>query len=305
MNLYHLRFIQTAVRHRFNLTATAQACFSSQSAVSRAITELEDELGVAIFMRHGKRLTGLTKPGELVVEHVAVLMRELGNLKRIGEQFRVKDQGNLRLAATHTQVRYVLPDPLARFRQQYPQITISLHQGTPEEVARMLIDEVADIGMATEAVAEYSQLSSLPCYEWQHMLIMPNKHALAKRKKFHLADLVRYPLITYHPSFSGRKDIDAAFAQEKLNPHIALEAMDADVIQTYVQSGLGLGIVSEMAVRQVKYTDLVAHPVGYLFGQQTARLAFKKGVYLPEFVYTLASLINPDITPEQIQGIKK
>jgi len=296
MNLHQFRFVQEAARRNLNLTEAAKALHTSQPGVSKAIIELEEELGVDIFARHGKRLKRITEPGQHVLKSIEVIMREVGNLKRIGEQYSAQDSGTLSIAATHTQARYVLPERVAALRAAYPKVNISLHQGAPDQVARMLIDEVAEIGIATESLAAYSELVTLPCYEWQHMLVLPVDHPLALQDRITLEDVAKEPLITYHPSFTGRTKIDQAFAARKLEPRIALEAIDSDVIKTYVRLGLGVGIAAEMAVKDVQEdggkSGLVVRPAGQLFGINVARVAFKRSAYLRNFVYTFAELLS-------------
>jgi len=293
MNLHQFRFVQEAARRNLNLTEAAKALHTSQPGVSKAIIELEEELGVEIFARHGKRLKRITEPGQHVLRSIEMIMREVGNLKRIGEQFSAQDSGTLSIATTHTQARYVLPVPVAKLREAYPKVNISLHQGSPEQVARMVIDEVAEIGIATEALPDQRELVTLPCYEWQHMLVLPPSHPLARKERISLEDLAPEPLITYHPAFTGRTRIDSAFAQRKLQPRIALEAIDSDVIKTYVSLGLGIGIVAEMAVREEgSHVDLAVRPLGHLFGQNVARVAFKRSAYLRNFVYKFAELLS-------------
>jgi LysR family transcriptional regulator, cys regulon transcriptional activator len=295
MNLHQFRFVQEAVRRNLNLTEAAKALHTSQPGVSKAIIELEEELGVEIFARHGKRLKRVTEPGQHVLQSIELIMREVGNLKRIGEQYSAQDSGTLSIATTHTQARYVLPVPVAKLREAYPKVNISLHQGSPDQVARMVIDEVAEIGIATESLSAYPELVTLPCYEWQHVLVLPPAHPLARKERITLEDIAAEPLVTYHPSFTGRTRIDAAFAQKKLQPRIALEAIDSDVIKTYVRLGLGVGIVAEMAVRDDGAggnADLAVRPLGHLFGQNLARVAFKRGAYLRNFVYRFAELLS-------------
>jgi len=296
MNLHQFRFVQEAVRRNLNLTETAKALHTSQPGISKAIIELEEELGVEIFARHGKRLKRVTEPGEHVLKSVDLIMREVGNLRRIGEQYSKQDSGTLSIATTHTQARYVLPQPVAKLREAFPKVNVSLHQGSPDQVAQMLMDEVAEIGIATESLAQYAGLITLPCYEWQHMLVLPITHPLANNIDITLQDLALEPLITYHPSFTGRTKIDQAFAAKHLNPRIALEAIDSDVIKTYVRLGLGVGIVAEMAIKDDgTNSDLIAIPAGHLFGVNVARVAFKRSAYLRNFVYTFAELLSSNL----------
>ena len=292
MNLHQFRFVQEAARRGLNLTEAAKALHTSQPGVSKAIIELEEELGIDIFTRHGKRLKRITEPGQHVLDSIAIILREVGNLKRIGEQYSAQDSGMLSIATTHTQARYVLPVPVAKLRERYPKVNISLHQGAPDQVARMVIEETAEIGIATESLANYPELVTLPCYEWQHVLVLPAAHALSKKERLTLEDIAFEPLITYHPSFTGRTRIDNAFAQRQLTPRVVLEAIDSDVIKTYVRLGLGIGIVAEMAVAADKDTDLATRPLGQLLGQNVARIALKRGAYLRDFVYHFASLLS-------------
>jgi LysR family transcriptional regulator, cys regulon transcriptional activator len=300
MNLHQFRFVQEAARRNLNLTETAKALHTSQPGISKAILELESELGVDIFTRHGKRLRRVTEPGAEVLRVIDIIMREIGNLKRIGEEYSKQDSGTLSIATTHTQARYVLPGPVAALRKRYPKVTVSLHQGTPEQVARMLREDVAEVGLATESLSRFDDLVSLPCYEWRHMAVLQAQHPLAAVERLTLEQLAVEPLISYHPSFTGRTRIDEAFAHRDLQPHIVLEAIDSDVIKTYVRLGMGVGIVAEMAVRDdpafAPGGDLVARPVGHLFGQNVARLAFKRGAYLRNFVYALVESLSPRLT---------
>ena len=292
MNLHQFRFVQEAARRNLNLTEAAKALHTSHPGVSKAIIELEEELGIEIFTRHGKRLKRVTEPGQHVLRSIEVILREVGNLKRIGEQYSAEDSGTLSIATTHTQARYVLPVPVAKLRATYPKVNISLHQGAPAQVAQMVLDEVAEIGIATESLSDYPDLVTLPCYEWEHVLVIPKTHPLAAKSRITLEDLAAEPIITYHPSFTGRTRIDKAFAAKHLTPRIALEAIDSDVIKTYVRLGMGVGIVAEMAVRDSTDDDLVVRPGAQLFGKNTARIAFKRSAYLRNFVYDFATLLS-------------
>lgn len=304
MNLHQFRFVQAAARHKLNLTEAAKVLHTSQPGISKAIIELEEELGIEIFARHGKRLKRITEPGQQVLRSIELIMREVGNLKRVGEEYSAQDSGTLSIATTHTQARYVLPEPVAKLRSMLPKVNLSLHQGTPEQVAHMVIEELAEIGIATESLADYEELVTLPCYEWQHMLVLPAGHPLAVKQRLSLEDLAAQPLITYHPSFTGRARIDQAFSQRRLKPNIVLEAIDSDVIKTYVKLGVGLGIAAEMSVREIgtqaREGELVARPLGQLFGHNLARVAFKRGAYLRNFVYQFAELLSERLSRELV-----
>ena len=300
MNLHQFRFVQEAARRNLNLTETAKALHTSQPGISKAILELEEELGVDIFARHGKRLRRVTEPGRQVLQSIEIIMREVANLRRIGEDYSRQEAGTLSIAATHTQARYVLPTPVAALRTRYPKVAVSLHQGTPDDVAQMILDDAAEIGMATERLTQYEELVTLPCYEWRHVAVVPVGHPLARVERPTLEQLAHEPLISYHPSFTGRSKIDAAFEQRGLKPNFALEAIDSDVIKTYVRLGLGVGIVAEMAVKGELAGDLLVRPVGHLFGQSVARVAFKRGAYLRNFVYRFAELLSDRLTRELV-----
>jgi LysR family cys regulon transcriptional activator len=302
MNLHQFRFVQEAVRRNLNLTETAKALFTSQPGISKAILELEEELGVDIFARHGKRLKRVTEPGQLVLKSIETIMREVANLKRIGEEFSKQDQGTLSIATTHTQARYFLPEPVAKLRLRYPRVQVVLHQGVPDQVAHMLLDDVADIGLATESLSTHEDLVSMPCYEWQHVLVVPAGHPLAMEERPSLEQLAAHPLVLYHPTVTGRTRIDQAFARARLKPQVALEAIDSDVIKTYVRLGLGIGIVTELAMRDPALdTDLVARPLGHLFGTNVTRVAFKRSAYLRQFVLAFAEMLSPRLTPTLIE----
>jgi LysR family transcriptional regulator, cys regulon transcriptional activator len=302
MNLHQFRFVQEAVRRNLNLTETAKALFTSQPGISKAILELEEELGVDIFARHGKRLKRVTEPGLLVLKSVEVILREVANLKRIGEEYSKQDAGTLSIATTHTQARYFLPNPVAQLRKRYPRVQVVLHQGVPDQVARMLLDDVAEIGVATEALASHPDLISLPCYDWQHVLVVPAGHPLAHEERPTLELLAAHPLVLYHPTVTGRTRIDEAFARARLKPTVALEAIDSDVIKTYVRLGLGVGVVTELAMQtDPPEPGLVWRPLGHLFGSNVTRVAFKRSAYLRQFVLAFAEMLSPRLNAALIQ----
>ncbi|BBU26841.1 transcriptional regulator CysB-like protein [Caballeronia pedi] len=301
MNLHQFRFVREAVRQNFNLTEAAKALYTSQPGVSKAIIELEDELGVEIFTRHGKRVRSLTEPGRIILASVEKILQEVESLKRVGKDYAAQDQGNLVIAATHTQARYSLPAAIAEFKKRFPKVHLSILQGSPTQVAEMVIHDQADIAIATEAIANYKELVSLPCFQWQHLAVMLPDHPLLERKTLTLDDLAQFPIITYEASFAGRTKINQAFALRNLTPDIVLEAIDADVIKTYVELGLGVGILADIAFNPERDKHLRAMPVGHLFGTNVTRLALKQGAYLRSYVYTLVELLSPSLNRKLIE----
>lgn len=303
MNLHQLRFVREAVRQNFNLTEAARALYTSQPGVSKAIIELEEELGVDIFTRHGKRIRGLTEPGRAVLKSVEVIMQEIEGLKRIGKEYAAQDSGSLTIATTHTQARYALPKVVQAFAQKYPKVRLSLLQGNPKQIADMVLKDQADLAIATESIAEVNGLVTLPCYQWEHVVVVPHEHPLASLKGATLEELAKYPIITYDAAFTGRNKIDHAFSLRDLKPDILLEAIDADVIKTYVELGMGVGIIASMAYDAERDKNLKAIPVGHLFGSNLSRLAIKQGAYLRSYVYTFMELLAPTLNRKLIEQV--
>lgn len=303
MNLHQLRFVREAVRQNFNLTEAAKALFTSQPGVSKAIIELEEELGIDIFTRHGKRIRGLTEPGRAVLKSVELIMQEIDGLKRIGKEFAANDSGSLTIATTHTQARYSLPKVVHSFTQKFPKVRLSLLQGNPKQVAEMVLRDQADIAIATESIAEVEGLVTIPCYQWEHVVVVPPDHPLLKSKGITLEEIAAYPLITYDTAFSGRAKIDHAFAVRNLKPDVLLEAIDADVIKTYVELGLGVGIIAGVAFDAERDKNLRSVSVGHLFGTNVSRVALKQGAYLRSYVYTFIELLAPTLTRKMIEQV--
>ena len=308
MNLQQFRFIRETIRRDFNLTEAARSLFTSQPGVSKAILEFEDELGVQIFERHGKRIKGLTKPGRSVAVVVERIMCEIDNLKKVSDEYARRDEGSLVIACTHTQARYVLPKIIPTFRQHFPKVHLSLAEGSPPQLAEMVLNGQADLAIATESLALTPGLATLPCYSWSHAVVVRPEHplvALSGKKNFVLTleHLASYPVITYDRAFSGRGSVDRAFEAQGLRPDIVLEAIDADVIKTYVDVGLGIGIIAGMAYEPHRDTNLVCIPAGHLFGEQTTRVALKSGVFLRDYVYTFISMLTPELDADRIREL--
>jgi LysR family cys regulon transcriptional activator len=303
MNFQQLRIIRESVRRGYNLTEVANALFTSQSGVSKHIKELEDELGVEIFVRKGKRLLGLTEPGKELAVMVERMLLEAANIKRLAEQYSQRDVGQLVVATTHTQARYALPDIVTRFMQAYPKVHLRLHQGSPGEIVQMLLDGEADIGIATEALAEIEELASLPFYAWHHTVIVPAGHALEGVAPLTLEAVAEHPVITYHEGFTGRTRVDQAFAAHGLTPDIVMSALDADVIKAYVELGLGVGIIASMAFDAARDTRLRILDSRHLFAQNTTRVAIRRGHYLRGYANHFVQLCVPDLDADTISEV--
>lgn len=305
MNFQQLRAVREAVRRGFNLTEAAAALHTSQPGVSRQIRELEDELGVAIFLRAGKRLTGLTAAGATMLPLVEALLLDAQNLQRAGADFASAGQGRLTIAATHSQARYALPAAVRDFSLAHPGVQLRLHQGSPAQIARWLLDGEADIGIATEGLADEPGLMSLPCYTWTHCVVVQPGHALAAAaaagQPLTLQALAQFPVITYEAGYTGRRHIDEAFARQGLAPNIVLEAMDADVVKTYAELGMGVGIIASIAFDEERDLQLRALDARHLFASNTTRLALRRGSWLREYAYAFITQFAPPLSKALVQ----
>lgn len=300
MNLQQLRIVREAVQQNFNLTEVAAALFTSQSGVSKHIKDLEDELGVELFQRRGKRLLGLTEPGKELAVVVDRMLQDVRNIKRLAQQFSSADQGQLTIATTHTQARYALPQVVARFKAAYPRVHLVLHQGSPQEIVSLLQSGEADIGIATEALGKDDAFVTFPFYEWRHAVVVPEGHALT-RQPLTLEALAEQPLITYHEGYTGRARIDASFAAAGLAPDVVMSALDADVIKTYVQIGLGVGVIAAMAFEPGRDSDLQLIDASHLFPPNTTRIALKRGHYLRGFAYRFLQECVAELTEDAVR----
>ena len=294
MNFQQLKIIRETVRQGFNLTQVAQVLFTSQPGVSRNIIELEEELGIEIFVRRGKRLLGLTEPGKELVSAVDQILANAHNLKKIAEQFSNKEVGQLSIATTHTQARYALPGLIKWFKTDYPKVHLALQQGSPSEIASLLISGDADIGIATENLKNIPELVTFPFYSWNHAIVVRKDHPLTKEKKLTLETIADYPIITYHEGYTGRAAIDKTFDDAKLVTDIVLSAIDADVIKTYVELDMGVGIIASMAYSAEKDRELALLPADHLFFKSTTVAAVRRGSYLRSYAYAFLEKLCPD-----------
>jgi LysR family cys regulon transcriptional activator len=296
MKLQQLRYACEVMRRGLSVSAAAGALHTSQPGVSKQIKGLEDELGVEIFVRHGKRIAAVTEPGKAVLAIAERILAEAGNLKRAGEEFANQKLGTLTVATTHTQARYALPKAVAAFKKRYPGVRLVLHQGNPTQVCEMVRAGEADLAIATEAIAEYPELVSLPCYQWNRCVVVPPGHALLKEKPLTLEAIARYPVVTYDFAFAGRSQINKAFEKRGLAPNVVLTALDSDVIKTYVELGLGIGILASMGFDAKRDRGLHALDASHLFESSTTRLGIKRGAWLRGYVYDFIELFAPRLS---------
>jgi LysR family cys regulon transcriptional activator len=296
MNLQQLRFFNEIVRQGLNISDAASALYTSQPGVSKQIKLLEAELGIEIFVRNGKRIVAITEPGKAVLVIAQRMLHDAENLKQAAQEFHSQDSGSLTIATTHTQARYALPPTVKQFIKRYPGVKLGLHQGNPTQIAEQVMSGEADIGIATETLSLYDELVTLPCYEWNHCVITPLHHPLLAEKKLTLAKIAQYPIITYDFAFSGRGKINAAFEAANIQPNIALTAIDADVIKTYVELGLGIGILAKMAFIPERDKHLRMMDAGHLFKPSTTRIAIRKNEYLRGYTYDFIELFAPHLT---------
>jgi LysR family transcriptional regulator, cys regulon transcriptional activator len=296
MNLQQLRVIREIAKNQFSLTAAAKTLGTSQPALSRSVIELEAELGVPLFKRHGKRILGFSDAGFAVSQRVERVVGELRAIEQVGAEFRARDSGELRIATTHTQARYVLPSLVKVFCKRYPAVRFTLLQGSPKQITKMALDREVDFAIATEVADDYPELRTLQAFEWEHWAVVPSKHPLAASiDDLSLADLARYPLITYVEEFTGRRKIDKAFKDAGLKPDIVLSAIDSDVIKTYVAVGLGVGILASMAFDSSRDKGLIGVPVGRLFGTNQTKLTMRRDTFLRSYALSFIELMIPDV----------
>ncbi|MBI2752149.1 MAG: CysB family HTH-type transcriptional regulator [Betaproteobacteria bacterium] len=301
MKLQQLRYVCEVARRGLNISAAAEALHSSQPGISKRIRELEDELGVEIFVRNGKRIAALTEPGRAVVAIAERMLADATNLKRAGEDYASRNLGTLTIATTHTQARYALPKPVTAFKRRYPKVQLVIHQGNPTQICEQVAAGEADLCVATEQIAEHPGLAALPCYQWNRCVVVPPRHPLLDVKPLTLEAIAAYPIVTYDYAFANRSLVNRAFEQRGLAPDVVLTAFDADVIKTYVELGLGVGIMAKMAFDPQRDRHLRAIDASHLFPSSTTRLGIKRGAYLRRFAYDFIELFAPRLSREVVE----
>jgi LysR family transcriptional regulator, cys regulon transcriptional activator len=304
MNLQQLRYVHEVARRGLNVSEAAAALHTSQPGVSKQIRAFEEELGIGIFVRSGRRLVAVTDAGREVLRHVERILAEIANLRKVGDEFADHEKGTLTVAVTHTQARYALPSVVTAFKKRYPDVKLKLLQGNPQQLARMAATGEADLAVATEALDAWPELVTIPCYQWHHCVVVPAGHPLARVKPLTLEAIARYPVVTYDPTFAGRTAIDRTFAARNLEPDIVLTALDSDVIKSYVALGLGVGIISARAYRKGNDPGLKALDCTHLFPAQTTRLAYKRGAYLRNYTIEFIRLFAPHVRGADLKQLE-
>jgi LysR family cys regulon transcriptional activator len=300
MKLQQLRYIWEVARHDLNVSATAQALYTSQPGISKQIRMLEDELGVEVFARSGKHLTHITPAGQAILKIAGDILQQTESIKRVAMEFRDETRGDLSIATTHTQARYALPPVITDFTGKFPDVSLHMHQGTPMQISEMAADGTVDFAIATEAMELFSDLIMMPCYKWNRTVVVPKDHPLTRVKPLTLQAIAEYPIVTYVFGFTGRSKLDDAFQSEGLSPRVVFTAADSDVIKTYVRLGMGVGIIAHMAVDPVEDEGLVALDAAHLFEPSTTRIGFRKGTFLRGFMYEFIQQFAPHLTRELV-----
>lgn len=303
MKLQQLRYIWEVAHHDLNVSATAQALYTSQPGISKQIRLLEDELGVEVFARSGKHLTHVTPAGEVIIEMAGEILRKAETIKRVAEEFNNETQGSLSVATTHTQARYVLPSVIGSFRERYPDVSLHMNQGSPTQIARLAAEGEADFAIATEGLDHFADLIMMPCYRWNRSIVVPKGHPLAERERPSLEEVAEHPIVTYVFGFTGRSRLDEAFKARGLTARVVFTATDADVIKTYVRLELGIGIIAGMAVDEELDDDLVAIDASHLFEDSVTHIGFRKGTFLRRFMYDFIESFAPHLDRERVDAV--
>ena len=305
MKLQQLRCVYQIVQNNFNISKAAEFLHTSQPGVSKQIQLLEDEIGIKIFQRNGKRLTGLSNAGNDLYKSISEIIREVANIKNISHEHENEDTGSFTIATTHTQARYKLPKVVEAFVKKYPKIDLNIHQGDPSQVTEQILKGDADVGIATESIGHNANIICIPCYSWNRVLVFPKNHALSSIKEITLQNIASYPMITYDYAFTGSTIVSKVFKDANISPNIMLTAIDADVIKTYVELNLGVGLIAEMAYDKNKDSALESRDVSHLFPTSTTYIGIRKETFVRGFVYEFIKMFTPDITDFDLRNFLK
>ncbi len=304
MKLQQLRYLIAIVRNHLNISAAAESLYTSQPGISKQLRLLEEELGVELFSRNGKHLTEITPIGRQIITRAEMILREVNNIQILAEEYRDDRRGSLSIATTHTQARYALPPVIKIFRERYPAVTLQIHQGSPAQIAELVRSGEVDFAIATESLELFEDLVMMPCYVWERCVLVPRDHPLVSVECLTLSDIVRYPLVSYVFSFTGRSQLDETFCNAQLKPTVVFTATDADIIKTYVRLGMGVGIVARMAYDPQQDQDLVRLDAGHLFSANITKIGFRRGMFLRCYMYDFMELFAPHLTIERVRRVE-
>lgn len=302
MKLQQLRYIWEVARRELNVSATAEGLYTSQPGISKQIRLFEEELGLQIFVRNGKHFVDVTPAGRAIIDAAGRILAESENIKRVAAEFTDREHGSLSIATTHTQARYALPSVIKRFIEKYPGVSLHMHQGTPLQISELAANRTVDFAIATEALELFSDLIMLPCYRWNRSIVVPRGHPLTGMPRLTLAEVAKFPIVTYVFGFTGRSQLDQAFGAQGLEPKVVFTATDADVIKTYVRLGLGVGIVASMSFEPAIDAELVAFDAGHLFEPSVTKIGFRRGALLRAYMYDFIELFAPHLTRERVDA---
>ena len=301
MKLQQLRYVWEIANHDLNVSATAESLYTSQPGISKQVRMLEDELGIQIFARSGKRLTHVTVAGEVIVEMARDILYEVETIRRVAEEYSNERRGSLSIATTHTQARYALPPVIEEFRAEYPDVALHMNQGAPEQIARLAENGEVEFAIATEGIEHFNNLIMMPCYRWTRTVVVPNGHPLASKPSISLQDVAEQPLVTYVFGFTGHSRLDEAFLAAGLKPNIVFTATDTDVIKTYVRLGLGIGIIATMAYDRARDSDLTAIDASHLFRSSVTYIGCRKGTFMRRFMLDFVNLFASHLTDDLVK----
>ena len=297
MKLQQLRYICEVAKHGLNISSAAENLYTSQPGISKQIRQLEDELGLKIFERKGKHLSEITTAGSKIIELASSILETVENIKNVSKDFNNANSGTLSIATTHTQARYILPAVVKKFTSQFPNVSLRIHQGTPTQISELVSNRLVDFGIATEDLSVFGSLVRLPCFKWTPLVVVPTDHELMKlERQLTLTDVIKYPIITYLLGFNARTKMDIAFQSMGLKPNIVLDAVDTDVIKTYVRLGFGIGIIASPAYDKEEDSDLVALLGDGLYEGATTEVIIKPGAFLRGYMYAFLKLLAPHLT---------
>ncbi|GLX85584.1 transcriptional regulator CysB [Thalassotalea loyana] len=300
MKLQQLRYIVEVLNNNLNVSATAESLYTSQPGISKQVRMLEDELGIQIFGRSGKHLTHVTPAGNEVINIATEILSKVEAIKAVAREHTQPDEGKLRIATTHTQARYALPDIIQGFVKKFPKVSLHMYQGTPAQISDAASKGEADFAIATESMHLYNDLIMLPCYHWNRSIIVRKDHPLATMKNITIPDIAQYSLVTYVFGFTGRSELDTAFKEVGCEPKIAFTATDADVIKTYVRLGVGIGVIATMALDDELDSDLVRIDASHLFKASTTKIGFRRGTFLRSYMFDFIERFAPHLNRDLV-----